>query len=102
MAANDENSENLTNYQCVRLSQVVSGSKMESIALGYLNFDEEKIKQLKESRRDDTEGFVRDVIKEWACRNPSDQVQVRIAINYCEHVTVNKILNIISNKEAFQ
>ena len=50
MATNDENSGNLTNYQCVRLSQVVSGSKMESIALGYLNCDKEKMKHLKESR----------------------------------------------------
>ena len=80
MASNDnlEISGNLTDYQCVRLGQSISCSSMESIALGYLNINEEKIKNLKAARRDDTEGFVRDVIKEWACRNPGDQIQVRI------------------------
>ena len=81
MASNVEISGNLTNYQYVRLSQSISCSSMESIALGYLNIDEEKIKNLKAARRDDTEGFVRDVIKEWACRNPCNQVQVRIGSN---------------------
>ena len=54
---------------------------MESIAIGYLNVDEEKIKNLKAARRDDMEGFVRDVIHEWACRYPVNQVQVR-TLNY--------------------
>ena len=80
MASNVDISETLTNYQVVRLSQVISCNQMEAIALGYLNIDEEKIKNLKAARRDDTEGFVRDVIKEWACRNPDDQVQVRVVI----------------------
>ena len=69
-------SRQLTNYQVVRLSQVIFGSSMESIALGYMNIDEQKIENLKSARRDDTEGFVRDVIKVWACRNPINQVQV--------------------------
>ena len=54
---------------------------MESIALGYLNIDEEKIKNMKAARRDYTEGFVRDMIREWARRNPYNQVQVRIRSN---------------------
>ena len=80
MASNVDISETLTNYQVVRLSQVISCTQMEAIALGYLNIDDEKIKNLKAARRDDTEGFVRDVIKEWAYRNPDDQVQVRVVI----------------------
>ena len=82
MAANDENSGNLTGSQYVRLSETISCSKTESIALGYLDINIEKIKQLKESRRDDSQGFVRDVIHEWACRNPSDQTQVRITVHH--------------------
>ena len=69
----------MTNAQLVHLAREISCQNMESIALGYLNIDEEKIKNLKAARRDDTEGFVRDVIKEWAYRNPSNQVQVRIS-----------------------
>ena len=61
----------------LRLAQVISGSSMESIAIGYMNINQDKIKQIKESRRQDMEGFVRDIIEEWACRNPNDQVQVR-------------------------
>ena len=78
MATNAEIFGNLTGRQYARLGQVISYWNMESIALGYLNIDEEKIKNLKAARRDDTEGFVRDVIKEWACQNPDNQVQVRI------------------------
>ena len=78
MASNVEISGNLTNCQYFRLGQSISCSSMESIALGYLNINIERIKQLKESRRDDSQGFVRDVIQEWACQNPDNQVQVRI------------------------
>ena len=77
MASNAEISGNLTDYHRVRLGQVIACSHMESIALGYLNIDEEKIRNLKAARRDDTEGFVRDLIKEWAYRNPDNQIQVR-------------------------
>ena len=78
MASNSENHGNLSSYQYVRLGQVISCSKMESIALGYLNIEEGKIEQIRTSRREDMEGFVRDIIKEWACRNPNNQVQVRV------------------------
>ena len=76
-----ENQGNLTNYQYVRLAQVIACSSMESIALGYLDIEEGKIKNLKAARGDDKEGFVRDLIKDWACRHPSDQVQVTIKAN---------------------
>ena len=76
MASDSENRGNLTNYQYVRLGQVISSSNMESIALGFMNIDEQKIKKMKAARRDDREGFVRDVIKEWGYRHPDNQVQV--------------------------
>ena len=82
MAANDDDRGNLTGFQYVRLSQVISCSSMESIALGYLNIRMERIKQLKESRREDPQGFVRDVIEEWACRHPDNQVQVSIILTF--------------------
>ena len=78
MASISDNKGNLTNHQCVRLGQVISCSNMESIALGYMNIDEEKIKHIREVRLHNPEGFVRDLIKDWACRNPDNQMQVRI------------------------
>ena len=53
---------------------------MEVIALGFMDIDMEKLKNLKEARKEDKEGFVRDIIETWACRNPGDQVQVRMLI----------------------
>ena len=79
MASNSQSQGNLTNSQYVRLGRAISGSKMESIALGYMNVDGEKIKQLKEARRDDTQGFVRDVIMEWACQPDNEKNQVRVS-----------------------
>ena len=81
MASTSDNPGILTNYQYVRLGQSISCTNMESIALGYMGIDEEKINNLKAGRRDNKEGFVRDLIKEWACRHPDDQVQARIIIN---------------------
>ena len=77
----------------MRLGQVISGSSIESIALGYLNIGEEKIKNLRAARRDDTEGFVRDVIKEWACRNPDDQIQVRMYNKYYHNLSTRTSRN---------
>ena len=82
MATNYGDGDNLTGPLYVRLGQVISCSNIETIALGYLDIKIEKIKQLKESRREDSQGFVRDVIHEWACRNPSDQIQVRITVHH--------------------
>ena len=82
MAANDKESGSLTGSQYVRLSEVISCSKMESIALRYLGIKIERIEQLKESRKDDPQGFVRAAIYEWASRHPENQVQVRKAVHH--------------------
>ena len=68
----------LTGYHYISLSQVISCHSIECIAVGFMEMDMEKIKNLKSSRREDTEGFVRDVINDWACRNPDNQAQVII------------------------
>ena len=79
MASNSQSQGNVTNNQYVRLGRAISGSKMESNALGYMNVDDEKIKQLKEARRDDTELFVRDVIQELACQPENEKNQLRVS-----------------------
>ena len=81
MASNSEIQGNLTNYQYVRLGQVISCSKMESIALGYFEHRGREIERIRKARREDTEGFVRDVIKVWANRNPHNQVRVGVHVH---------------------
>ena len=80
MASNSEGCGKLTGRHYVLLGQSISCTNMEVVALGYMNIDIEKLKNLKEARTGDKEGFVRDIIETWACRNPGDQVQVRMLI----------------------
>ena len=50
---------------------------MESIALGYLNIDQETIDSLKVQHRDNTEAFNREIIRIWAYKNSeTDQTKV--------------------------
>ena len=78
MASNSEVRGSLSGYHYSKLGQSISCSSMETIALVYMEIDKDKLKNLKESRREDKEGFVRDIIENWACRHPENQVQVNI------------------------
>ena len=74
----EETSGRLTNRQYVRLGRAISSPDIESIALGYLNIDDEIIKSLRYEHRGNSEAFNRDILKRWAYRNPgSNQVEVR-------------------------
>ena len=67
----------LTNAEIVRLAREISCQNMESIALGYLGFDQEVIDSLKIAHRENTEVFNRAILRRWANQNPgNDQVQV--------------------------
>ena len=66
----------LTNDQKVRLARAMSIRNMESIALGYLGFEEETIKNRKYENKDNAEAFNRDVINTWLNKNSG--------INQCE------------------
>ena len=66
----------LTNDQKVRLARAISIRNMESIALGYLGFEEETIKNRKYENKDNAEAFNRDVINTWLNMNSG--------INQCE------------------
>ena len=78
MASYSEGCGRLTGYQYSLLGLCISCTNMEVIALEYMGIDMEKLKNLKEARREDKEGFVRDVIETWAYRHPDNQIQVRI------------------------
>ena len=69
----------LTNNQIVRLAAAISSRDMESIALGYLDIEEETIKNFKDARRDNLEAFNRDIIQHWVCKNPEpNQAEVQL------------------------
>ena len=77
--ATSEEPRQLTNLQMVLLGRAISSHNMESIALGYLKFDEETLKSLRYEHRENPEAFDRDILKRWAYRNPGpDQVRVMI------------------------
>ena len=67
---------NLKNYHYVRLGQAISSVAMESIALGYLDIDEEIIENIKENRKGNAEAVTRDLIRRWANSNPRNQIKV--------------------------
>ena len=68
----------ITNRQYVELGRAISRPNMESIALGYLNIDQETIDSLKVQHRENTEAFNREIIRIWAYKNSeSDQAKVR-------------------------
>ena len=67
----------LKNNQIVRLARAISSRDMESIALGYLDIEDETIRNIKAARHGDMEGFNRDVIKTWLNMNSGiDQREV--------------------------
>ena len=67
----------LTNNQIVRLARIISSRDMESIALGYLEIDDPKIKNIKHENRDNMEAFNREIIRHWMHKNPEpNQLQV--------------------------
>ena len=72
----------LTNRQIVRLGFAISRRDMESIALGYMNIDDEEIKALHREHRENPAAFNRDILR-WAYNNPGpDQVQVIIFLMF--------------------
>ena len=66
----DRDVSGLSNRQYVLLGRSISSPDMESIALGYLNFDEETIKSLRYEHRGNAEAFNRDILRRWAYQNP--------------------------------
>ena len=80
-AQSGEDISGLSNRQYVLLGRSIASPDMESIALGYLNFDEETIKNLRYEHRGNAEAFNRDILKKWAYQNPGpDQVEVRTGV----------------------
>ena len=62
--------------QVARLAAAIPANKMTYIAEGYLDIDDKTISKAKVENEDDTDAFVRQLIKHWMHKNPDDQVQV--------------------------
>ena len=73
--------ELLTNRQIVRLAAALSTSDMETVALGYLDLDEAVLKSLKTEKRDDPEGFNREVLRRWSNMNHG-----QVKVDYFQNV----------------
>ena len=72
----------LTSNQIVRLARVIASRNMEPIALGYLNIEPARLKNLKDENKDNSEAFNRKVIDEWICGNPGiNHVEVSIVLS---------------------
>ena len=51
--------------QRVRLANAISGRHMETIALGYLGFDEDELESLQDEYKDNAEKVNRKVLGKW-------------------------------------
>ena len=94
MATPGEPPVHVTRKQIVRLAAAITANNMESIAEGYMDIDNETVKNL---RRDasNSEGFNRDVLRYWTNKNSGpSQVRVRNVLNCVYLLTVGWNLKI--------
>ena len=68
----------LTTRHIVRLAHVMSIVDMETIALGYLDLEEEEVTSLRVEKKDQHEAFNRAVLRKWANKN-STQKQIKVS-----------------------
>ena len=76
--ASGRNSEQLTNRQIVRLAAAISIDHMTSIAEGYMNIDNETVKNIR-CNEGDSEAFNRAILRYWANKHPDNQIQVGVS-----------------------
>ena len=71
----------LTTRQITRLAPVISITNMETIALRYLELEEEGIESLRVEKKDQYEAFNRAVLREWANKNSTPK---QVKVQYLE------------------
>ena len=69
------NPELLTNRQIVRLAAAISADNMTSIAEGYMDINNETVKNIRRNEAD-SEAFNRAILWYWMNKNPNNQVKV--------------------------
>ena len=80
--ASEEDKHQLTGKQIVRLAAAISVNNMAAIAEGYMDITPETVKNKKYENKDDAEAFNREIIKIWSCKNPDDQVKVKMQLGF--------------------
>ena len=73
-------SDQLIPRQIIRIAAAIKVNNMAAIAEGYLDIDDETIKNKKYENKDDTHAFNREMLKVWLCKNPHNQVKVSLKI----------------------
>ena len=69
----------LSNQQIVRLGVEISTQAMESLAKGYLDISDARIKSLKDHYNQNMDAFNRELITIWSYGNPGEnQVEVSV------------------------
>ena len=68
-------SEKLTNKQIVRLAAAISIDNMSSIAEGYMDINNETVKNIRRNEAD-SEAFNRAILRYWANKHPDNPMQV--------------------------
>ena len=75
------NKGRLDTRQRVRLANAISGRDMETIALGYLGFEDEELKSLIDEHKGQAQRINRDILQKWCNKNSGDtQTKVRIIV----------------------
>ena len=72
----------LTTKQIARLAPTISSVDMETIALGYLDLDEEWIASMRVEKAQQLEAFNRAVIRKWANMNSTPK---QVKVYNCAH-----------------
>ena len=77
-----KNSGQLSPNQIVRLARVITVDNMESIAEGYLEIEEETIKNLYHENKGKAEAFNRSVLRYWKNKNPETNQNLVSSFRY--------------------
>ena len=75
----DANEGRLNTRQRVRLAKAISGPDMETIALGYLDFEDEEIKSLNDEHKAHVQRINRDILQKW-CNKNSGNIQTKVSL----------------------
>ena len=77
MAANEGRLDTL---QKVRLASAISGRHMETIALGYVGFDEDELESLQDEYKDNAQKVNRKILEKW-CNKNSGNTQIKVSLS---------------------
>ena len=86
------NEGRLTTRQRVRLANAISSQNMETIALGYLGFDDEGLKLLIDEHKGHAQRINRDILQKWCNKNSGNtQTKVSFMVNLWSRRKLGKL-----------